>query len=119
MNQSADDKTGNVVNFHYIKNSAFRVIHVDGAMGSLTPRGLIHMAVYSERTAIPQVTTHEIGSDGKLGDISTMESKEGVVREIDVDLLFTIQTAQEIRDWLGVRIEEAKKIESMVKTKEG
>src|SRR3989442_6878794 len=43
------------VTFHYIKSSQFRVVHADGIIGGVTPRGLIHIAVFSERPAIPQV----------------------------------------------------------------
>ena len=40
--------------FHYIKSNQFRVIHVDGGIGSITPKGFIHFALYSERLAIPR-----------------------------------------------------------------
>lgn len=92
--------------FHYIKSQSFRVVHVDGALGGVTPRGLIHCAVYSERAAIPQTTEHDLSAEGRLGDVVSQEGKEGIVRELDVDLIMTMQTAIDLRDWLNARIGE-------------
>ncbi len=88
------------VTFHYSKSAQFRVIHVDGAIGGITPRGLIHMAVYSERPPIPKTTTHELTDTGLLGAMFNSEVKEGIVREMEADLMLSIQAATELRDWL-------------------
>jgi len=100
------------ITFHYLKNPQFRVVHVDGGLGGITPRGLIHFAVYSERPAIPQTQTQAISPEGTLGEPMTAETKEGIVRELDVDLVMTKQTAVEIRDWLDRRIEELTELEA-------
>ena len=86
--------------FFYLKNAQFRVVHVDGAIGGITTRGLIHMAVYSERPAIPQAHVQDITPEGTLSQPHDSEGKEGIVRELDVDLMMTKQTAIELRDWL-------------------
>lgn len=99
------------IRFHYIKSNLFRVIHVDGALGGITSRGLVHCAVYSERQAIPQTTEHEVTAEGRLGAQSSQEGKEGIVREMDVDLIMTKQTAIELRDWLNDRIGELDRLE--------
>jgi hypothetical protein len=100
-----------LVRFHYIKSNLFRVIHVDGAIGSITPSGLIHCALYSERPAIPQVTEHELsGPEQPLGPASIVEGKAGFVREIDVDFIMTKEKAVELRQWLSDRIAEFDKI---------
>ena len=106
------------IKFHYIKNPAFRVVHVDGGIGGPTPRGSIHLALYSERAAIPQIVEHSLSEAGTLGEELGHEGKEGIVREIDIDLIMTIQTAAEIRDWLDKtigkmrQVEEASKLEA-------
>lgn len=97
------------VRFSYIKNNQFRVVHVDGAIGSLTPRGLIHCAVYSERPALPDALVYAVADD-KLGEVRSTESREGIVREIDVDLIMTVQSAVDLRNWLNDRIDEAGKL---------
>jgi hypothetical protein len=48
------------IEFDFIKSNFFRVIHVDGAFGGLSPNGFVHMALYSERRAIPTKVVHKI-----------------------------------------------------------
>jgi hypothetical protein len=92
------------VQFHYIKSTDFRVIHVDGAIGSVTPRGLIHVALYSERLPIPRMSTHRITPDGLLGRSDTQEIRPGVVREVEVSLMLDRSTAESLRNWLNDQI---------------
>jgi hypothetical protein len=94
------------IRFHYIKSNYFRVIHVDGALGGVTPSGFIHCAVYSERAAIPQVTEHAIVEDGLSEEATLIEGRAGVVREVDVDLMMSRSVAEKLRDWLTKRIGE-------------
>ena len=49
------DRERDALRFFYIKAYNFRVVHVDGVIGGITPKGLLHLAVFSERAAIPQV----------------------------------------------------------------
>jgi hypothetical protein len=93
------------VRFNYIKSPLFRTFHVDGLIGGPTPRGLLHFAVFSERRAIPQITEHAITKDGSLGEQIGSRGKLGFVREMDADLVMTIHTAKEMRDWLNKNIE--------------
>jgi hypothetical protein len=110
------DKTGDGgasqrVRFHYIKSHQFRVVHVDGAIGGITPRGLLHIALYSERQPIPQIVEHDLSPEGRLSsEAATQEGRQGIVRDLDVDLIMTRETAIEIRDWLTNRLDELNKI---------
>jgi hypothetical protein len=87
------------------------VIHVDGALGGITPRGFIHVAIFSERPALPQTTEHEVSAEGQVSDPIAEEGKAGIVREMDADLIMTKQAATELRDWLTERIEQLEAIE--------
>jgi hypothetical protein len=106
-------KSAQKVRFFYIKGNHFRVVHVDGALGAVTPRGLIHCAIYSERQAIPQVAEHDFSpEEGRLSELPVSEEgKKGIVRELDIDLIMTKQTAAELRDWLAARIVQLEGIE--------
>jgi hypothetical protein len=95
--------------FDYIKGHNFSTYHVDGAVGGLTPKGDLHIAFYSERMAIPRRVTHLLNDDGSIGDIEEIESRNSVVREMDVNVVMSVQTAVELHDWLGERIEEMKR----------
>jgi len=106
---------GERLEFHYIKSSSFRVIHVDGAHGGVSPRQKIQMAVFSERSPIPQFTAHQVtpeGSGFKVGKEieGTKISKKGVVREVEAELLMDLETAEAIRTWLGESIQLAKQL---------
>ncbi len=96
--------------FEYIKSAHFRVIHADGAIGAVTPNGFIHFALYSERAAIPRKLVHKIEEGGRLGAPIPEETvaREGIVREMDVDVFVTVEVAQMLRDWLGEKIKIAK-----------
>ena len=97
------------VNFDYVKGQYFRVIHTDGAIGGVTPRGLIHMSLYSERHPIPRRTVHAI-EEGKLADEIMHERtvRDAIVRELDVDVIMTIDAAESLSNWLREKVETAK-----------
>ena len=102
--------TPSKVRFFYIKGNHFRVLHVDGALGGITPRGFLHFSVYSERPAIPQTAEHQVSIEGRLSEPLSQEGKQGIVRELDADLIMTMQTATELRDWLSKRIEQMEQL---------
>lgn len=95
-----------LVPFNYIKSNDFRVIHVDGAIGSVTPRGLIHAALFSERMPIPKLMTHPVGPDGNLMPATEQDVRPGVVREVEVSLMLDRGAAELLRIWLGEQIAE-------------
>ena len=96
------------VRFHYLKSNAFRVIHVDGAHGGITPKGQIQMALFNERHPIPQQTVHKLAADGSLGELVPAETvtKEGVVREVEAEAVMTLETAKSLVTWLNKKIEQ-------------
>lgn len=114
MSEPTDNKGGATVTFNYIKASQFRSIHVDGVIGSITPNGHIHVAVFSERPAIPRVVENKLYEDGRIGEEIHRESKEGIVREMEVDLFMDLQNAQTFHRWLGERIQELKTVLSKI-----
>lgn len=95
------------VAFDYIKSASFRVVHVDGAIGSPTPNGHLHVAVYSERPAIPRRIVHVITPDGKLGpDLPDLADTRGsIVREVETSMIMNIDVAKALRDWLSQQID--------------
>lgn len=97
------------ITFHFIKASGFRVIHVDGVHGGVTPRGQIQMAVFSERNPIPQKTVHPVSKDG-LGaeDRDKRVQREGVVREVEAELVMSLEAAASVAKWLSDNVERLK-----------
>jgi hypothetical protein len=95
------------VKFHYIKSLQFRVIHVDGVIGGPMPSGQgIHMALFSERPAIPQQVEQAVEPDGKLGaEIEGSRiGKDGIAREMEIDAMMNLRTAKLLYSWLAMQI---------------
>lgn len=65
------------------------------------------MAIYNERPAIPQEMVHELNSGGALGEVIPDETvlRDGIVREMEVDVLMSAENARSIIDWLEDRIQ--------------
>lgn len=103
------DPTTPVVAFDYLKAPNFQSLRADGVIGGITPSGRIHMAVYSERPAIPRRLTHEINEDGKLGKIVEVQSRDSIVREMSADVFLDLHAAEKINEWLSQQIEDLKK----------
>lgn len=100
-----DEASPAEVTFHNEKSTLHRVIHVDGAMGSVTPRGDLIVAVYNERFPYPKTITRQL-VDGNLGPEGRGAGREGVFREIEASLVMTGSVAREIHTWLGKKLEE-------------
>jgi helix-turn-helix protein len=93
--------------FDYIKGNHFRVIHVDGVHGGVRPNGsTIHMALFSERNAIPQSEEVEV-ENGRVGKVTSREGRQSVIREVEVDAIMDIGAARALRDWLSQMIQIA------------
>lgn len=97
---------------HYIKGNQFRVIHVDGMVGGITPSGEgIELALYSERLPIPRYSLNRItGEDGSYEEVDT-RGRPGVVREVDVNAIMTADTAEKIGMWLLEQVEVLRELE--------
>ena len=93
------------IEFHYLKSPSFRMIHVDGAYGGVTPRGLIVAHLFSERPPIPQQLIHSVTPDGKLGSETRKVGKEGVIREVEAGIILDVREATSLVKWLQQKID--------------
>ena len=106
------DDTPPVVQFHYIKSNLFRVVHTDGAVGNLTPAGLIFVGLYSERAAIPQIMVHDITEAGQVGSEHVEEriTRKGIVREVEFGAIMSAEVAKSLVTWLQEKIDLIQKL---------
>jgi hypothetical protein len=105
------------VTFHLIKSSQFRSLRVDGAVGSITPGG-ISLTFFVERGAIPRAITHEVLTDGSLGELVSAEGKTGIVRELQTSLVLDFASARSLMEQLGKMLKNVEPNED-AKTDEG
>ncbi len=100
------------VAFDYIKSPDFRVVWADGAVGAITPHGIIHFALYAERLAIPRrqvFAIDEVGDGmGMLGEERTEKqiSRGSIVREMGCDVFVTADVAESLAKWLLAQVAE-------------
>jgi hypothetical protein len=98
---------GQKIKFHYLKGNLFRIVHVDGALGGLTPSLDLFIRLYHQRAPIPQVTVQKMNENGQLGDeiMEERETKEGIIREVEIGLIMNVQTAKQLQKWLADKIQ--------------
>jgi hypothetical protein len=102
---------GEKVKFYYEKGNFFRVIHVDGAVGGLTPTLDVFLSIYNQRAPIPQVSVQKVMPNGQLGDevVEDRQQKDGVFREVEVGLVMNLNVARALQQWLTEKIDLAEK----------
>jgi hypothetical protein len=102
----ADQTTPNSVKFFYLKSNFFRVVHVDGCIGGLTPSRHIFVSLYNQRGSLPDMTEQQLSVDGTLGrEIRRRTEHDGVIREIEVGLVLEATAARELAQFLLERAE--------------
>src|SRR5689334_12561172 len=93
--------------FDFEKSNFFRVIHVDGFFGVVAPTQFLHIAVYNERQPIPKRVFHNV-KDGVLQPetMAKRDGRTGLFREVEADLVLSLEGAMALRAWLDEKITE-------------
>jgi hypothetical protein len=95
----------------YIKSNACRVIHADGAYGGVTTQLLIYMALYSEHNMPPDKATIILDRNDKTAREEPQPRSNKVTREIETEVMMSLDVARALRDWLAERLAAAEKIQ--------
>lgn len=84
------------VTIHNKLSASFREIHVDGAYGGFTPRGLFNLNFFAERAPIPKSAEFELKPDNTLSISGTPsnDSKTGILREYEFGIYMDINVAK-------------------------
>jgi hypothetical protein len=90
------ESTPSSVKFYYEKGKFFKVIHVDGVIGGPTPERAVFVALYNQRSPIPQEIEQELAPDGSLGPELSRKGKDGIFREIEIGIVLTPKAAEEV-----------------------
>lgn len=94
----------NEIEFHYVKSNFFRVLHITGAFGGVTPQLNIHMNVFGDRPPIPKMIVQAITPENRIGSETRRDSRVGIVREVEADIVLDIDTAKALVEWLNTKI---------------
>jgi hypothetical protein len=97
---------------HFIKSSHFRVIHASGVWYGADAQQNIHLSFFNERSPIPKKVVINLNEQGGvLGeDESKREIKEGFIREVEVDVIFSVASAVDFYRTLGENLKALKAI---------
>lgn len=125
-NGQSGDSDEQRLTFHYIKSNGFRVIHVDGVHGGLTPNLKVQMALFSERSPIPQQVVHRVEpgpTEGtfKLGEEvkeARVERKD-IVREVEAEVVMDPAVAKSVAEWLSDKAKTAEEAMGKLKAERG
>jgi hypothetical protein len=120
--ESTEEPVPTEISIDYIKSNHFRVIHADGAWGGLTARGAIHMGLFSERPTIPQTQVYRVTDEGKLGTPIPERTKKrdaDMVREVEVEVIMSYDTAQALYNWLGDKLRTMRRFSGLNGNEEG
>lgn len=103
------DVPGEMV-FHYLKSNHFRVVLVDGGIGGADGRGRVSMGIYNERRPIPRQT---VQSTTQIGGEKPVDARDGVIREVEAELIMSAEVAEQIGHWLIDRAAQAREIQAL------
>jgi hypothetical protein len=102
------------VPIHFVKSSHFRVVYASGVWYGGDSQQNLHLTFFNERPPIPKKLVFNLSEQGMIvsEDAAQRESKEGIVREIEIDVVLSVQAAVEFHKTLG---ENLKAIQSIHK----
>ncbi|MCE0482893.1 MAG: hypothetical protein LV479_01490 [Methylacidiphilales bacterium] len=97
------------IDVHFIKGTQFRVAQANGAWFGSDPQGNFHLTFYSERIPLPTKITVKLNEKGQFvaEDFAKRESKLGIVREMEIDIVMSVAAAQGLYQLLGQNLEAA------------
>lgn len=109
--KSGDPKKSMTISFDYIKSNQFRVVHVDGVHGGVSPNGRsLQMSIFSERSPIPKREEYKLDA-GRLGERIAKEERDAIIREVEVELLVSMDVAKRIVKWMEEKIKQLESIQ--------
>lgn len=89
----------------YPVGPAARRFHVDGAVGGLTPQGLLAVSFYVEVFPPPVESEIVVSSDTKTpGEERFATPQPAIQREIQTSIIMTLNTARVLHTWLGEKV---------------
>jgi hypothetical protein len=98
--------------FHFIKSSDFRVIHASGVWYGADPQQNLRLTFYNERQPLPDKVVININEQGLMvnEDESKREIRDGIVREMEVDIVLSMAAAVDFYKSFGENLKAMKAI---------
>jgi hypothetical protein len=110
MINTPDNEEQRTASFEFATSPAYRVVHVDGVWGGITPHGLIQMALFSDRKPFPSRVDYQRGDGGVLEEVRREQTDAAFEREIEVSGMLSVGVAKSLAAWLEERVAEIEAI---------
>ena len=108
------DQLPSQLTFKYIFDDAYNPTFANGVYGGVTPSGELVLNFYLERHALPDRVTHEVTSEGRLGeelDRKPDDHEKSLVRFVGPGVVLTLDGARSVHQWLQKQIERAEQVQ--------
>jgi len=94
------------VKIKYIKAYDFKATLATGVYGGISANGLINANFFVDRVVLPQYQNVEIDENGETIGVPIDEKDADIAREVICSILFDLNSAKVITDWLQSKIKE-------------
>lgn len=91
------------VELEYIKNTIAPVLHIDGAVGGVTPHGSVYLALFSEHAKTPDKAIIKVDAEGRPREAPRGRSEW--VRDVAVEVTMSYEVAVAVRDLINGHVE--------------
>jgi hypothetical protein len=100
------------IGIYYQRSRHYRTIHADGAQLGVTPRAAIQFTLFTDQRPMPEFVLHQINPDGNLGEVIEEAKKEGVIREVEANVVMDVATATSFVEKLQGVLEQIKSLQA-------
>jgi hypothetical protein len=98
---TSPDKPADTFKIVFTKAPFFRSVLADASWGRISPSGYIHLSFFNDCIQLPALETHTIEAGGKLSPMNlSYPIDANVVRQIEVDVIMSLESAKSVRDTL-------------------
>ncbi len=101
----------------FVRSPLHRVIHGSGVWGGLTPQGELRISFFNEMLTLPDAAVYDVtpSQSGSSAISEVVEERIGgqgpdTTREIEVDVVVSINVARSIHRWIGEKLTEYDRI---------
>lgn len=105
------DEEVDSIEIKYAEASDYKVVHVDGVRGRLSPNGYLVFDLYNERMSLPDEVEHRVDEKGNLGELVGGPRKLHIERRKECGVLMDLDTLVEVREWLDRQIRQIQQMQ--------
>lgn len=107
MSNKNEDKK---IVFRYEKKADYKVIYANGIHGGISPRGEFKFDLFTEYSKFPDEVIHSKVPDGIGPEIDRNPKNLPIIREAQVGIIMSVESAKSIARWIMQHINDYEKL---------